>query len=83
MITKARATSFAQLALSSVTQDSPRVSSARFEGQRVFDARNVRDALRQAEALGATDIVEVTSGLCVQWLQPVGIAKNDPAHNVM
>src|SRR5919199_4452113 len=32
----------------------------RFEGHRVFDARDLRDALRQAEALGATDIVEVT-----------------------
>jgi transposase-like protein len=44
-----------------VTQDAgPRQFRVRFEGQRVFDARDVRDALRQAEALGATDIVEVT-----------------------
>jgi len=32
----------------------------RFQGQRVFDAADVRDALRQAEVLGVIDIVEVT-----------------------
>src|SRR5690242_18413444 len=32
----------------------------RFKGQHVFEARDIRDALRQAEALGATSIVEVT-----------------------
>jgi len=32
----------------------------RFQGQRVFDAVDVRDALRQAEALGTIDIIEVT-----------------------
>jgi hypothetical protein len=32
----------------------------RFEGQRVFEARDIHDALRQAEELGATSIVEVT-----------------------
>jgi transposase-like protein len=32
----------------------------RFEGQRVLDARDLRDALRQAEALGASDILEIT-----------------------
>jgi transposase-like protein len=32
----------------------------RFEGQRIFEARDIHDALRQAEALGATSIIEVT-----------------------
>jgi hypothetical protein len=32
----------------------------RFEGQRVFNAQDVRDALRQAEALGLIDLFEVT-----------------------
>ena len=31
-----------------------------FQGQRVFDAQHVRDALRQAEALGVIEVVEVT-----------------------
>jgi hypothetical protein len=31
----------------------------RFEGQRVFEARDIRDALRQAEAFGASSIVEI------------------------
>jgi hypothetical protein len=31
----------------------------RFEGQRVFNAQDIRDALRQAETLGVTDIREV------------------------
>ena len=31
----------------------------RFEGQRIFEAQDVRDALRQAEKLGVTDIREV------------------------
>ena len=32
----------------------------RFEGQRVFNAQDVSDALRQAEALGLIDLFEVT-----------------------
>jgi transposase-like protein len=44
-----------------ITQDGAvRQFRVRFEGHRVFAARDVRDAVRQAEALGATDIVEVT-----------------------
>jgi transposase-like protein len=31
----------------------------RYRAERVFEARNVQDALRQAESLGATDITEV------------------------
>jgi hypothetical protein len=31
-----------------------------FEGQRVFEAQDVRDVLRQAETVGVTDIREVT-----------------------
>jgi hypothetical protein len=31
----------------------------RYLGERVFEARNIRDALRQAEALGATEVVAV------------------------
>jgi transposase-like protein len=44
-----------------VTEDgATRHFRVRFQAQRVFDARDVLDAARQAEALGATDIVEVT-----------------------
>ena len=39
--------------------DATREFRVRFEGQRVFEARDIRDALRQAEALGATSIIEV------------------------
>jgi transposase-like protein len=43
-----------------VTQDGAAPQfRVRFKAQRVFDARDIRDALRQAAVLGATEIVEV------------------------
>jgi hypothetical protein len=45
---------------SAATQDgAARQFRVRFQAQRDFDARDVLDAVRQAEALGATDIVDV------------------------
>jgi hypothetical protein len=43
-----------------VTQDgAARQFRVLFRAQRVFDASDLLDAVQQAEALGATDIVEV------------------------